>query len=51
MTSGEEARHAFRSVIVSSRAGATGLPLTARPIELPLLAIDRPTTTAIRRLP
>ena len=45
--SAEDAQQAFRGVIVSSRAGATALELTVRPLELPFLALERETAVVI----
>lgn len=51
VTSAEDTRLAVRGMIVSSRSGASDLELTVRPLELPFLALDRPVTIAIRRIP
>ncbi len=49
--SAENSGQAFRGVIVSSRAGAAELELTVRPLELPFLALDRPTPVVIGKGP
>ena len=49
--SAEDAQQAFRGVIVSSRAGATALELTVRPLELPFLALEREASVVVVTAP
>ena len=49
--SADDTERRFRGVVVSSRAGAADLELTVRPLELPFLALDRPTTVVIVKGP
>lgn len=49
--SAEDAQQAFRGVILSSRADATALELTVRPLELPFLALEREASVVVVTAP
>lgn len=49
--SAEAAQQAFRGVVLTSLAGAEGLELAVRPVELPFLALDRPAAVTIEKTP
>lgn len=51
VSSAEDAKPAFRGVIVSSLASETDLEVTIRPLELPFLALERPATVTVERAP